>query len=278
MLFLINPAKRRSTRTGTRKVKAKRGGDPIVRNVAIAGGRRRVTTKSGQTWTIGGRGGKAKSASHKGGTTMASRKKGKRRSASRKRRSVRRNPRRSRSASPKRSRARSRWSSRTARRVPATKRRYHFRKARGGRGKVFRSNPGRLSLKSMLDNTVEGAKGAVAVIAGQAATRFIRSKIPVGGGMMVQVGLGVVSALGAGYVAGMLVPKYSSLVIAGGLSDVIRPFLAQVPVIGDSLSGDGDALGIGADNFLGSYSDGTAPTMGAYPALSGDNFLGAYAD
>lgn len=274
MLFLINPGKSKSTGASRRR----KGGDPIVSNVAIAGGKRRVTTKSGRTWVIGGRGGKAKSASHKGGTTMASRKK--RRTAAQKaatRKMLAANKRKGgkRRTSTKR-RSRSKWSSRTARRTPATKRRYSFRKSRGSRGKVFRTNPPRLSLNSMVTATVDGAKDAVAVIAGQTATRFIRSKIPLAGGTMVQVGLGVVSALASGYLAGMVAPKYARTVIAGGLSDVIRPFLAQVPVIGDGLSGDQDALGIGADSFLGSYAD---TGVGAYPTLSGDqNFIGAYAD
>lgn len=142
--------------------------------------------------------------------------------------------------------------------VGTRKRKRRVRVRRGQR--FYRRNPG-----GIMGTLVEGGKSAVAILVGQAATRAIRRLIPLEGGMAMNAGLGVGSALAAGMIARKvpMLSKYAPIILAAGLADVIRPLAAQVPVVGGYLGDDGDPLGIGGD-FLG-----------AFP-LAGDNFLGAY--
>lgn len=156
------------------------------------------------------------------------------------------------------------------------KRRVRRVRVRTSAGRLMRRNPPRLSLSNVKSMVIEGSKDAVGVIAGQVATRLVNNLIPFSGGPAVNAAKGVVAALAASYGISMLSPRMGRMALAGGLSEVVRPLLAQVPGVGQFISGE-DFLGIGAYT-LGAYTDAgrlSAYEAGDQPQMSGMDFLGA---
>lgn len=149
-------------------------------------------------------------------------------------------------------------------------------KLRTRSGRLMRRNPPKMSLSNLKSMVIEGSKDAVGVIAGQVGTRLINNLIPFSGGMAVNTAKGVASALATSYLISMASPRMGRMALAGGLSEVVRPLLAQVPGVGSFISGE-DFLGIGAYT-LGAYVEPrglNAYESGDAPQMSGMDFLGA---
>lgn len=149
-------------------------------------------------------------------------------------------------------------------------------RVRSKAGRLMRRNPPRMSLSNIKSMVIEGSKDAVGVIVGQVGTRLINNLIPFSGGMAVNTAKGVASALASSYLVSMVSPRMGRMALAGGLSEVVRPLLAQVPGVGGFISGE-DFLGIGAYT-LGAYTEPrgiSAYEAGDGPQMSGMDFLGA---
>lgn len=87
---------------------------------------------------------------------------------------------------------------------------------------------------------MQGVKDGLAVTAGQGLTNFAASKVPFG--QTSQLGRGL-TQIGLGLLGSFVVKKvtksdrYASMYAAGAFSNVLKPLLAPIPVVGPSLAG-----------------------------------------
>lgn len=140
------------------------------------------------------------------------------------------------------------------------------RKRRGGKsggksiilrrvsGKVYRSNPG-----SVVKQVVSGAKDAVFVLGGGAATRAVSNLLPLPANMKTGVP-GAAVQLASALAVGMAARKFlgadaARMIIAGGMQVPVKALITSVLPAAAPLLGDYDGFG--------AYLD----PMGSYPAL-----------
>jgi hypothetical protein len=131
----------------------------------------------------------------------------------------------------------------------------------------------------LVKQLTQGLKDGLAVTAGIGVTNFAASKVPFGQGSVVGRAL---TQLGLGLAGAMVVRKVTksdraaAFYAAGAFSNVIRPLLAPLPVIGVAFAGVGTY--VQAPRRMGTYVQpmrlngwAAAPQGGALNAGNGDD-------
>lgn len=165
-----------------------------------------------------------------------------------------------------------------ARKRRAPRRRKSTRRRKSGvqkytpvRGRIYRRNQGRFTVRNIMGKFQQGAMDAVAVVAGKAGTRLLANFIPVPaeikGNMIGNFAIQGLSAVFVGIVAQNVVSAQTArFIVAGGLAAPMETLMKGIPVIGDALGDDylelgsylmGEAPGLP----MGEYDMGEAPSL-----------------